>query len=89
METFTNIDTASDNAVYTQNLQHLPNISDTLIQNWASDCKVSQLKLRKGYSNWLEGYIHDIAGTYTFPHITYYKPLYISLLINTQFCSNL
>ncbi|CAL8235896.1 unnamed protein product [Arctogadus glacialis] len=50
--------------VWTTNLSCLPELSITNVEQWAStDCNIPRAVLLKGYSNWIEGFIHDIEGT--------------------------
>ncbi|KAJ8011904.1 hypothetical protein DPEC_G00063150 [Dallia pectoralis] len=47
--------------VWTNNLSCLPELTIQSVEQWAStDYNIPRAVLIKGYSNWIEGYIHDI-----------------------------
>ena len=48
---------------WSQNLSLVPPISQDIIDNWAdSVARIPRAKQSKGYSNFIEGYIHDVEG---------------------------
>ena len=48
---------------WSQNLRLVPPISQDIIDNWAdSVARIPRAKQSKGYSNFIEGYIHDVEG---------------------------
>ena len=51
---------------WSRNLQSVPDISQELIVNWAETGKIPKAKQQKGYSNFIEGYIHDVEGDLMF-----------------------
>ena len=49
--------------VWTTNLSSLPKLTVDYVEKWANnDCKIPRAVLLKGYSNWIEGYVHDVEG---------------------------
>ena len=51
---------------WTQNLGTLPAISYIQVEEWANDGENIPKRIQtKGYSNWIEGYIHDVEGKQT------------------------
>ena len=54
---------AMETPVWTTNLSCLPELTIQNVKQWAStDCNIPRAVLIKGYSNWIEGFIHDIEG---------------------------
>ncbi|CAC5409003.1 unnamed protein product [Mytilus coruscus] len=54
---------ASDgsSAVWTLSLRHVPPFTQAEVDKWANDsAKVPRAKMQKAYSNFIEGYVHDI-----------------------------
>lgn len=48
---------------WTTNLLLLPPITAALIDKWADEKhRIPKLVQTKGYSNWIEGYVHDVEG---------------------------
>jgi hypothetical protein len=48
---------------WSKNLKDIPEISHEYIDNWAEkDEKIPKAKQHKGYSNFVEGYVHDVEG---------------------------
>ncbi|XP_078316084.1 uncharacterized protein LOC111099429 isoform X2 [Crassostrea virginica] len=46
---------------WSQNLRLVPPLSQDIIDNWAdSVARIPRAKQSKGYSNFIEGYIHDV-----------------------------
>ncbi len=51
-----------DMAVWTTNLSCFP-LTANVMESWADEgSKIPRSILLKGYSNWVEGYIHDVEG---------------------------
>ena len=56
-----------NNMVWTTNLSDIPTLTMDGVEKWASkDCNIPRAVLLKGYSNWVEGYIHDVEGRFFF-----------------------
>jgi len=59
------------------------------VEDWAEkDAKIPKRKQHKGYSNFIEGYIHDVEGTFTCSFIAlfltkmmYYLKFYFPLAV--------
>ncbi|CAC5380290.1 unnamed protein product [Mytilus coruscus] len=48
-------------AVWTLSLRHVPPFTQAEVDKWANDsAKVPRAKMQKAYSNFIEGYVHDI-----------------------------
>ena len=49
--------------IWSRNLRNVPEISNEYIDKWAEkDEKIPKAKQHKGYSNFVEGYVHDVEG---------------------------
>ena len=52
-------------SVWSQSLACVPRITTEFVDKWAdNEAKIPKSKQTKGYSNWLEGYIHDVEGSF-------------------------
>lgn len=50
--------------MWSRNLENFPPITQAVVDIWANeDAKIPRAKQEKGYSNFIEGYIHDVEGT--------------------------
>lgn len=55
--------TAAMEILWTTNLTGLPELTVQNVEQWANmDGNIPRAVLLKGYSNWVEGYIHDVEG---------------------------
>lgn len=45
-----------------RDLWRLPNVTDQTILEWSESVKLPYKSLKKGYSNFAEGYIYDVEG---------------------------
>jgi hypothetical protein len=49
--------------IWTKNLDNFPLITQDIVDTWANEsAKIPRAKQQKGYSNFIEGYIHDVEG---------------------------
>ena len=49
--------------IWTTNIHSLPPVTQDLVDDWANNtAKIPRSKQAKGYSNFVEGYIHDVEG---------------------------
>jgi hypothetical protein len=50
--------------IWTKNMQGLPSLHQDLVDDWANnEAKIPRSKQTKGYSNFVEGYVHNVEGT--------------------------
>ena len=53
---------------------YLPRISQSHVDLWADrDAKNPRSKQQRGYSNWIEGYLHDVEGKYCISSIVSWR----------------
>lgn len=54
-------------STWSKSLACFPPITQQAVDDWADkDAKIPRSKQHKGYSNFIEGYIHDVEGTFTY-----------------------
>ena len=59
---------------WSRNLRYLPRLSQADVDLRAdNDAKIPRSKQQRGYSNWIEGYVHDVEGKYCISSIVYWR----------------
>lgn len=51
-------------SAWTRSLASVPELTDGIINTWSGSCEVPKKSLKRGYSNFAEGYVHEVEGSF-------------------------